>query len=89
MTSLSSSAADTIAVIVNGEPRTIPASTTLRDLITDITGHALNADGSRHDGGRLGVAAAVDSAVVPRSRWASHQLVSETDIEIVTAVQGG
>ncbi len=57
-------------VRVNGEERELPAGTTLLPLIAALTGHDLRDDGSRADGGRLGVAAAIGGAVVPRSRWA-------------------
>lgn len=36
-----------------------------------------------------GVAVAVDGAVVPRARWAGHELVEGARLEILTAVQGG
>lgn len=89
MTAHSAPAIDHVTVTVNGEPRALPAGTTLRQLISDITGHALGADGSREDGGRLGIAAADAGVVVPRSRWNTHMLAPSAEIEVVTAVQGG
>ncbi|MBF4163585.1 sulfur carrier protein ThiS [Nocardioides acrostichi] len=58
---------------LNGEPRSVPAGTTLRDLVPV-------ADG---------VAVAVDGEVVPRGRLATHTLADGQRVEIVTAVQGG
>ena len=52
------------------------------DVILDITGHA-------HDDDQLGVAVALDAAVVPRSRWASTPVPEDAEIEIITAMQGG
>ncbi len=37
----------------------------------------------------VGVAVAVDGAVVPRSRWSATTLGDGQAVEIVTAVQGG
>lgn len=74
---------------VNGADRSVPADSSLLDLVTDVTGHTLRADGSREDGGRLGVAAAVGGTVVPRSRWGVQALAAGDEVEIVTAVQGG
>ena len=62
---------------------------TLLELITAVTGHALRADGSRDDGGKLGVAAAVGGVVVPRSQWGARTLLAGDEVEVVTAVQGG
>lgn len=76
-------------VTVNGDPRIIAEQTTLADLITAATGRALARDGRPADGGRLGVAVAVDGAVVPRSRWHRTTLAEGRRVEIITAVQGG
>ncbi|GAT72355.1 thiamin biosynthesis ThiS [Microbacterium sp. HM58-2] len=76
-------------VRLNGADHEVPAGSTLLDLVADLTGHALRADGSRADGGRLGVAAAVGGTVVPRGRWAARDIAPGDEIEIVTAVQGG
>ncbi|MBS1673275.1 MAG: sulfur carrier protein ThiS [Actinobacteria bacterium] len=74
---------------VNGDPRAVDPGSTLLALVVALTGHALHPDGSRIDGGRLGVAAAVGGVVVPRGRWAQRVLGKGDDVEIVTAVQGG
>ncbi|MEA2312259.1 MAG: sulfur carrier protein [Solirubrobacteraceae bacterium] len=36
-----------------------------------------------------GVAVAVDAEVVPRTRWAEHELQDGARIEVVRAIQGG
>ncbi|MVQ42079.1 sulfur carrier protein ThiS [Microbacterium sp. MAH-37] len=79
----------TETIRVNGEAIDARPGDTLLDLVVRLTGHALHDDGSRVDGGRLGVAVAVGGAVVPRSRWSAHQVAAGDEIEIVTAVQGG
>jgi len=74
---------------LNGAAHEIHAGATLLELIVAFTGHPLRSDGSRVDGGRLGVAAAVGGIVVPRGRWAVYTVDDSDEIEIVTAVQGG
>ncbi|ARF80732.1 sulfur carrier protein ThiS [Kitasatospora aureofaciens] len=66
-----------IALTVNGEPRRLPAATTLAALVATVS--AAN----------TGVAAALNEAVVPRSSWSATALHSGDRIEILTAVQGG
>lgn len=72
---------------VNGEPYQGGAEETLLDLLARHTGRELTADGRAADGSRLGIAVAVDGAVVRRSRWATTPVAGA--IDIVTAVQGG
>ena len=79
----------TQTVRVNGEEQAVAADAFLLDLVRTMTGHELRADGSRADGGRLGVAAAVGGTVVPRGRWGAQALAAGDEVEIVTAVQGG
>lgn len=71
-----------MTVTVNGKPHDYADGATVADVILDITGHA-------HDDDQLGVAVALDSAVVPRSRWASTPVPEDAEIEIITAMQGG
>ena len=78
-----------VTVTINGEIRTAHADTTLSDIIAETTGRQLQADGTAADGQRLGIAVAVDAAVVPRSRWSSTGLRDGQNIEIITAMQGG
>ncbi|GLW72933.1 thiamine biosynthesis protein ThiS [Kitasatospora phosalacinea] len=68
---------NTIALTVNGEPRTLPATTTLDALVAEVS--AAN----------TGVAAAVNETVVPRSSWPATPLGAGDRVEILTAVQGG
>lgn len=78
-----------IALILNGEPAEVPDGWTVRDLVADRLGHPIGDDGRALDGAALGVAVAVDDAVVPRSRWATRELAADARCELVTAVQGG
>ncbi|MBV2153599.1 sulfur carrier protein ThiS [Kitasatospora sp. SUK 42] len=66
-----------IALTVNGEPRRVPAATTLAEVVATV---------SRSN---TGVAAALNEAVVPRSSWSGTALNTGDRIEILTAVQGG
>lgn len=78
-----------ITLQLNGEPSTLPERATVRDAVVSLTGRQVDADGRANDGGALGVAVAVDGAVVPRSRWSATTLGDGQAVEIVTAVQGG
>lgn len=66
-----------ITLTVNGEARTLPAGTTLAEVVAQVS--AAN----------TGVAAAVDEAVVPRGSWPDTPLGTGNRVEILTAVQGG
>lgn len=77
------------AITFNGTARSVPRETTVTDLVAGATGRVLGPDGSPADGGRLGVAVAVDAAVVPRSLWSRTRVAEGQNIEIMTAVQGG
>lgn len=74
---------------LNGTPQSHPAGTTVADLVTATTGRALLPTGQAADGGRLGVAVARNSTVVPRSQWAATAVADRDELEIVAAVQGG
>ena len=76
-------------IALNGAARTVAGDTTVIDLVAETVGRALGPDGHPVDGGRLGVAVAVDAAIVPRSRWHRTPVVQGQDVEIITAVQGG
>jgi sulfur carrier protein len=67
----------TVRVTVNGEPREIPAGTTVGHVVATVTGLA------------TGVAAAVNGEVVPRRSWDGTPLRDGDRVEVVTAVQGG
>lgn len=77
------------AITLNGAPRVVPEDTTVVDLVAETVGRPLGPDGRPVDGGRLGVAVAVDAAVVPRSRWGRTPVAEGQSVEIITAVQGG
>lgn len=66
-----------IRVVVNGQPESFPADTTLGAVV------------SRLRPSRTGIAVAVGDDVVPRAEWDSRRLRDGDDIEILTAVQGG
>ncbi len=70
-------AADSMAVSVNGERRSLPAGLTLDRLVAGLT--------TAH----RGVAAAVNETVVPRARWTATVLGDGDRVEVLTAVQGG
>lgn len=74
---------------LNGVTESQPAGTTVADLVTAMTGRELLATGQAVDGGRLGVAVARNSDIVPRSQWATAIVEQGDEFEIVTAVQGG
>ena len=63
---------------VNGSECTL-SSRVLSELLTEL-GYRLE---------QRGFAAAVNGAVVPRSRWEDHELQAGDEVEIVGAVQGG
>jgi len=66
-----------IRVVVNGQPESYPADTTLGAVV------------SRLRPSRMGTAVAVGDDVVPRAEWDVRQLRDGDEIEILTAVQGG
>ncbi|WOP17478.1 sulfur carrier protein ThiS [Raineyella sp. LH-20] len=74
---------------VNGEAYVPRDGETVLDLIAARTGRPLGPDGRPLDGDRLGLAVAIDRAVVPRGSWARTLLADGQQIDIVTAVQGG
>lgn len=69
--------ATSICVVVNGQPESFPADTTLGAVV------------SRLRPSRTGIAVAIGDDVVPRAEWDSRQLCDGDEIEILTAVQGG
>lgn len=64
-------------IVLNGEPRTIAANTTLLQL--------LQAEGL----GERRVAVEVNSEIVPRSQHGEHPLAEGDRVEIVHALGGG
>ncbi len=76
-------------LIVNDEPRTLPAGTTCRALVQELTGREIGANGRPTTGAGLGIALAVDGQLVPRTAWNDTLLCASQRVEVVTAVQGG
>lgn len=74
---------------LNGQPAEFADGATLRDLVRSLTSKDVGADGRTVEGAPLGLAVAVDGAVVPRSRWATTPINPGAEIEVVEAVQGG
>ena len=66
-----------MTVTVNGEPREVPAGTTVEQLVAQLTDAP------------AGVAAAVNGDVLPSRAWAGTPLADRDEVEVVTAVQGG
>jgi sulfur carrier protein len=69
----------TVLVLINGEPRELPAGMTLAAAVASLPGTPQ---------GR-GVAVALDGEVVPRGAWPRTQLTEGAHVEVVAAVQGG
>lgn len=65
-------------VFVNDQPHPLPRSTTLAGLLGEL---------SLSD--RKGVAVAVNGAVIPRSAWSGHTLISADRVLVIQATQGG
>jgi sulfur carrier protein len=68
-----------VNVIVNGEPRELPAGATVASVVELL-------DVAR---GARGVAVALDGQVVARSRWPGTELCDGALIEVVAAIGGG
>ena len=66
-----------MTVTLNGEPRDVPAGTTVEQLVAALTAQP------------TGIAAALNGEVVPRRAWPATALADHDQVEVVTAVQGG
>ena len=66
-----------VQVTVNGQPREVPADTTVGQVVATVSELA------------TGIAAAVNGEVVPRRSWPATLLRNGDRVEVVTAVQGG
>lgn len=64
-------------VVINGEPRQIPAPISLAQAVALLTS------------AQTGVAAAVNGDVVRRAVWNATSLTDGDEVEVLTAVQGG
>ena len=76
-------------ILVNGNPVPLTEGLSVADAVADLTGRDITAEGRAADGKPLGIAVALDHAVIPRSRWSETMLEANQTVEIVTAVQGG
>ncbi|MFI5084534.1 MAG: sulfur carrier protein ThiS [Actinomycetales bacterium] len=77
------------SIRLNGTGHELGGDARLSALVAALTGRAVTAAGHPADGGRLGVAVALNGGIVPRSQWQGTELQANDDVEIVTAVQGG
>lgn len=67
-------------ITLNGDPTTVAVGTSLDQLLVSRPNFEQR---------RRGTAMALNGEVVPRSRWASQQLVEGDVVELLTATQGG
>jgi len=68
-----------VTLTLNGDTVTLASGTTVADLVAQVTGTE----------NPTGVAVAVDREVIPRSEWHSTPVVSQAQVEVVTAAAGG
>ena len=66
-------------ITVNGEVKTVQPGLNLYQLLLDL----------QIDPSRPGIAIALNREVVPRKRWKETEIPSESEVEIIRAVQGG
>ncbi|MGH1525342.1 sulfur carrier protein ThiS [Leifsonia sp. L25] len=78
-----------ITITVNGQPQEREVTLSVADLVEERTGIRVGAGGATSGAAPLGIAVAVNSAVIPRSGWAGEELADGDIIEIVSATQGG
>lgn len=64
-------------ITVNGQPRDVPAGTSVAQLVKSVTGQD------------RGIAVAINGEVMPRREWPGIALGDRDQVEVVTAVQGG
>src|SRR5699024_7348250 len=76
-------------IVLNGESHELGRAASALDLVAEVTGRQLHEDGTPADGGRLGIAVAVDGEVIRRSHWSEFALADGHTVDSVTAVQGG
>lgn len=69
---------ESLSITVNDQPRTFSGPLTLSQLLERIDLHS-----------ERGVAVAVNSSVIPKAAWASHQISDHDSILLITATQGG
>jgi sulfur carrier protein len=66
-------------ILVNGEPRDVPAGETVAGLLGRL----------ELDPGQRGVAVAVDGEVVPRAKWGQRTIAEGSRVEVLAPMQGG
>ena len=71
-------------VLINGERRELPSGATVGSVL-----ELLARESDSPAVASRGVAVAVDSEVVPRSRWSETPLTEGAQIEVLAAIQGG
>src|SRR5699024_4191816 len=76
-------------IVLNGESHELGRAASALDLVAEVTGRQLREDGTPADGGRLGIAVAVDGEVIRRSHWSDFALADGLIVYIVSAGQGG
>ena len=73
---------DTLSLLVNGAPFTLPLPThSHASILTLLDALALPS--------QRGVAVALNDRVIPRSKWHEHTLAQHDRVEIIRATQGG
>jgi sulfur carrier protein len=68
-----------LTLTVNGDPLTVPAGSTIADVVAHLVGGAEP----------KGIAVAVDRCVIPRSQWSTTPARPGAPIEVVSAAAGG
>ena len=68
-----------MTVIVNGDPVQVDRDATVAGVLARLG----------HQGGRGGIAVALNGAVVPRSAWEQTTLAERDRLEVLGATQGG
>jgi sulfur carrier protein len=68
-----------LRLLVNGDPLSLAAGSTIADVVAHLTG----------DADARGIAVAVDRSVIPRSEWHRTPARSGSQVEVVTAAAGG
>ena len=79
MTTIPASPAQ-ICVKLNGATQSLPAGTTVAEVVRIALGDNASTDG---------IALAMNATVVPRSQWAATEVPDGAELELVTATQGG
>jgi len=68
-----------LTLTVNGDPLTVPAGSTVADVVARLVGGAEP----------KGIAVAVDRCIIPRSQWSTTPARPGAPIEVVSAAAGG